>query len=436
MQNSEFKILIVDDQPDNLFCLSNLLTKQGYKLQRAISGQLALNAASASPPDLILLDIIMPGIDGYQVCRKLKADSKTQEIPVIFMSALDEASEKVEGFKLGGVDYITKPFEVTEVLARIENQLASQKLQKQLKAQNALLQQEIAIRTQAEEHLRLLESAVVNANDVVVITDASIDKLGPKIVYVNPAFTRMTGYSPAEAIGKTPRILQGQKTDRTQLDKIRHALSYWLSVRTELLNYRKDGSEFWSELEIVPVTNESGILTHWVSVQRDITARKQIEERLRMLESVIVNANDAVMITDAQPIDLPGPKIVYVNPAFTRMTGYRLEEILGKTPRILQSEKTDRTQLDKIRHALSHWQSVRVELINQRKDGFEFWVELEIVPVADKNGSFTHWVSVQRDITARKQAAHSQTNLLSDSLLLNSEDLPTATSPQHSAIST
>ena len=286
MQNNEIKILIVDDQPDNLFCLSNLLTKRGYKLQRAISGQLALNAASASPPDLVLLDIMMPGMDGYQVCRKLKAESKTQEIPVIFLSALDEASEKVESFKLGGVDYITKPFEVTEVLARIENQLAIQKLQKRLKAQNALLQREIVIRTQAEERLRLLESAVVNANDVVVITDAATDKPGPKIVYVNPAFTRMTGYGPEEAIGKTPRMLQGQKTDRTQLDKIRHALSYWQSVRVELLNYRKDGSEFWIELEIVPVTNESGMLTHWVSVQRDITARNQTAPQTRSLDTI------------------------------------------------------------------------------------------------------------------------------------------------------
>ena len=96
------------------------------------------------------------------------------------------------------------------------------------------------------------------------------------------------------------------------------------------------------------------------------------------------------------------------------MTGYSSEEVIGKTPRILQSEKTDRTQLDKIRYALSHWQSVRAELINQRKDDSEFWVELEIVPVADQNGMFTHWVSVQRDITTRKQAdAHSQTHSLS-----------------------
>lgn len=127
------------------------------------------------------------------------------------------------------------------------------------------------------------------------------------------------------------------------------------------------------------------------------------EERLRLLESVVVNANDAILITDAEPVDAPGPQIVYVNQAFTNMTGYSLEDVLGKTPRLLQGPKTDRVALDKIRIALKAWQPIRVELINYCKDGAEFWVELNIAPVTDQTGWYTHWISVQRDITERKQ---------------------------------
>ncbi len=214
----------------------------------------------------------------------------------------------------------------------------------------------------------------------------------------------MTGYSLEEVLGKTPRMVQGPKTDRATLDKVRAALKVWQPVEVELINYHKDGSEFWVELSIVPVADHRGWYTHWVSLQRDITERKRTEERLRLLESVVVNANDAVLITEAEPIDEPGPRIVYANEAFTRMTGYSLEEVLGKTPRILQGPKTERATLDKLRAALTVWQPMILELINYRQDGSEFWVEMSIVPVTDQSGGYTHWVSIKRDITERKAA--------------------------------
>lgn len=132
-------------------------------------------------------------------------------------------------------------------------------------------------------------------------------------------------------------------------------------------------------------------------------------ERLRLLESVVVNANDAVLITEAEPVTLPGPRIVYCNAAFTRTTGYEEAEILGKTPRILQTDRTDRQALDRLRQALKQWKPIEVELLNRRKDGAEFWVELSIVPVANEKGWFTHWVSVQRDVSDRKAAEETAT---------------------------
>lgn len=127
-------------------------------------------------------------------------------------------------------------------------------------------------------------------------------------------------------------------------------------------------------------------------------------ERLTLLESVVVNAKDAILITEAEPIDQPGPRIVYCNPAFLATTGFSLSEVIGLTPRILHSEDTSRATLDSIRAALLKWEPIEVELINARKDGSKFWVQLSIVPVANERGWFTHWVSVQRDISERKEA--------------------------------
>jgi diguanylate cyclase (GGDEF)-like protein/PAS domain S-box-containing protein len=127
-------------------------------------------------------------------------------------------------------------------------------------------------------------------------------------------------------------------------------------------------------------------------------------ERLRLLESVAIHARDSIVITEAEPIDLPGPRILYCNAAFTQATGYSTEEVIGLTPRILQGPKTDPASRAKLRRAFLAWEPIEIELINYRKDGTEFWVELSIVPVANEQGWFTHWVSVQRDITERKEA--------------------------------
>lgn len=133
-------ILIVDDTPDNIRFLSMMLLEQGYNVRKAINGKMALTAVKTVIPDLILLDINMPEMSGYEVCQKLKADDRTRSIPVIFLSALDDISDKVKAFQVGGSDYISKPFQFEEVLARVENQLALQSLQRQLQAKNTQLE--------------------------------------------------------------------------------------------------------------------------------------------------------------------------------------------------------------------------------------------------------------------------------------------------------
>jgi diguanylate cyclase (GGDEF)-like protein len=148
------KILLVDDRADNLKLLSLVLEQKGYYTHEILDGQTAIEVAREILPDLILLDIMMPEIDGYQVCLSLKEYSQTKEIPIIFLSAVNESVNKVKALELGGADYITKPFSLDEVVVRVEKQLKIHRLQKQLQQQNNLLQQEIYKRIQAETALR------------------------------------------------------------------------------------------------------------------------------------------------------------------------------------------------------------------------------------------------------------------------------------------
>jgi two-component system, sensor histidine kinase and response regulator len=149
-------ILIIDDVPDNLRFLSDLLTKGGYIVRKVMNGELGIESALLEPPDLILLDIRMPGVNGYQVCDRLKQSDRTCNIPVIFLSALDEEAEKVMAFQAGGVDYIIKPFQVVEVLARIETHLRISRLQQQLQQKNEQLNQAIEHHNSAKTALALL----------------------------------------------------------------------------------------------------------------------------------------------------------------------------------------------------------------------------------------------------------------------------------------
>jgi len=144
-------LLIVDDTPENLQVLSATLSEQGYQVRGVVKGKMAIRAAKSAQPDIILLDIRMPEMDGYQVCENLKADPETRDIPIIFISAIDDVLDKVKAFRVGGVDYITKPFQVEEVLARVEHQLTIRRLSKEVRDRHQKLEQEIQERRKAEK---------------------------------------------------------------------------------------------------------------------------------------------------------------------------------------------------------------------------------------------------------------------------------------------
>ncbi|MBN1486520.1 MAG: hybrid sensor histidine kinase/response regulator [Anaerolineae bacterium] len=157
-QQTKQHILIVDDKLSNLRLLTKILTEEGYTMQGAVTGQEALEIARETPPDLILLDIMMPDMNGYQVCELLKENPQTQDIPVIFISALDQTQEKINAFALGGVDYITKPFKYKEVVARVKTHLSIRNLQRQLEAANKALEEHLA-------ELKTLNSELADRNE-------------------------------------------------------------------------------------------------------------------------------------------------------------------------------------------------------------------------------------------------------------------------------
>lgn len=266
-------LLIVDDMPDNLRLLTTTLTQHGYSVRSAINGALALSSAQRIKPDLILLDITMPGLDGYEVCERLKADPKTSDIPIIFISALDSALDKVKAFSIGGVDYITKPFQIEEVLVRIEHQLKLWNLQKRLEEQSLVLQQEIDERQQADERSqRLFEKAF-----------SGLYRLAPdgRFLSVNTQLAKLYGYdSPEDFIEKvtapTLYVNPGQYAIYANQITLANSLTNF-----ESQVYCQDGRKLWISETARAVHDKQGDLLYYEGTVTNISLLKQAEDGWR-----------------------------------------------------------------------------------------------------------------------------------------------------------
>lgn len=278
-------ILIVDDTLTNLEVLLGCLTNAGFRILVAEDGMSAIENAQYALPDLILLDILMPGLDGFETCRRLKADEATAEIPVIFMTALTETLDKVKGFSLGAVDYITKPFQQEEVLARVQTHVSLRHLTRQLREQNTRLEQEIQERqrkeaalSESEERFRLL---------VEKVKDYAIFMLDPsgRVVSWNSGAERIKGYRADEIIGQSfSRFYPEADIQRGRPQRLLEIAAAEGQVQDEGWRVRKDGSRFWADIVITALRDEAGNLRGFTKVTRDITDRKRAEEeRLQLL---------------------------------------------------------------------------------------------------------------------------------------------------------
>jgi PAS domain S-box-containing protein len=263
---------------------------------------------------------------------------------------------------------------------------------------------DITERKRAEERLNLLNTCISNFNDIVLITDADPVEGGRKIVFVNEAFERITGYKSAEALGKNPRFLQGEKTDRNVLAEIHQALEQQRPIRRQIVNYRKNGTEYWIDIDIIPIFDPAGVCTHFVAIQRDSTGEKKNREQLlwrtALFEAHVNSARDGILIVDSQ-----GKKI---------LQNQRLLDLLNIPPQIAEAND-DRQELEwivgqvknptrfaeKVAYLYSHPDEIsldEIELINGKS------FERYSAPVRGKDGQGYGRIWSFRDITDRKKA--------------------------------
>jgi len=250
-----------------------------------------------------------------------------------------------------------------------------------------------------EERLRLLTE---NMDEVFWLRSAD----NTEILYINPAYEKVWGHSVEELYKDPSSFFKAIHPD--DLGRISQAAEVY--AKTGFYNQehrirRPDGTVRWIWARQQAIRDESGQILSHTGIATDITDRKEDREQIAMLQSVVERGKDSILITRAEPLDMEsgGPEIIYVNEAFTEMTGYTAAEVIGKTPRILQGKETNRAKLDRVKKALKNWETIETELVNYKKDGSKFWVNFIVTPIANEKGQYTHWVSIQRDITRRKE---------------------------------
>ena len=272
-------------------------------------------------------------------------------------------------------------------------------------------QPENAFDDQAEEQLRLLRTAIEQSNESVIIMTALPDPPGPEIVYVNPAFTKMTGYAPEDVIGKTPHILQGPETDCSVLRRLCEACATGEVFHGETINYRKDRSEIYLEWTAGPVRNERDEVTHFAAAQRDVTERQRVEEQLRRSEEEIRSLFDLSAIGMALVSSEGG--YLRVNRKYCQMLGYPEHELLHLT--LYDVTHPDDREASHIKLDTSfngEPEEYSIEKRYVRKDGAIIWALVNWTIVRDDEGHPLHSVANIQDITARKQAEAEREELL------------------------
>jgi PAS domain S-box-containing protein len=241
----------------------------------------------------------------------------------------------------------------------------------------------------------LLACAAFSIYEVITFRKAMVQNLS--------ALAEMVGDNTAAALGKTDFDLFGSEhASEAFADEQRIIATGQPIIDKEEREDWKDGRVTWVSSTKMPLLDKAGKIIGIMGISRDITERKRAEESLRLLGSAVEQAEDSIQITDAQ-LDMPGPRLLFVNPAFTKMTGYTAEEVLGKTPRILYGERTDKAVLTRLWAALARGETFHSELVNYRKDGSEYQAEMHIAPIRDAKGAITHFVAIKRDVTERRR---------------------------------
>ncbi|MEM6459698.1 MAG: PAS domain S-box protein [Planctomycetota bacterium] len=307
-----------------------------------------------------------------------------------FNSVLRDSTGRVESI-LSFVQDVTRREATAARLIESEEALrqANAHLEQRVERRTAELRETADALRESEARFRQLAE---HATDMI----SRHDETG-RFTYVSPACRRILGYEPDELIGQRPRVIAHPDDRQAVIDSLPRLRATDDVVSTTFRATRKDGRVVWLEASS---RDEGGTI---VVVSRDVTDRREAEDRLRLVQSAVDQVGEAVVITDAD-LQRPGPRIVYVNPAFTAITGYRLDDVAGLSPRVLQGPDTDHAVLDELRAALAAGRPFTGETVNYRKDGGKYAVEWNINPLRDAADRIINWVAIQRDVTDRRDA--------------------------------
>ncbi len=376
-----------------------------------------LNALNHDMPDIVLSNHSLPDIDSLEALNIIK--QKGLHVPFILIAANTSEEFAVSAIKKGADDYILKdrmqrlPSALLNAINKLDFHISKIRIEKEQKDSERLAIGEI------NKLARRLQLATRIAGMGVWEYDLLSNHLewdeGMYLLY-NIKQRQL------ESIHKT-WLTRLHPNDKEQVNKeIEWAVASKKEYDTEFRIIWDDGSLHYIKAIGMVERDNAGNALKLIGINWDITNQKKEEERLKLLESVVTNTNDSVLITEAEPFDAPDPKIVYVNEAFTRMTGYTADEVIGQTPRILQGPKSDRQELAKLKTSLKKWEPCEITTINYKKNGEEFWVNFSVSPVANEKGWFNHWIAIQRDVTESK-LAEIRLNELNESLQKHATEL-------------
>ena len=384
-------ILIVDDQPASLKILLSFLQDRNFELRVLPSGAQALTALDHFTPDIILLDVLMPEMDGFETCRRMRKRPELTEIPIIFMTALSRLEDKVEGFAAGGVDYITKPFQQVEVLARISTQLSLRRKTLKLKAaQETLLHQKT-----------MLEALLDSIPDPIYFKDLNNCYLG-----CNRAFEQFAGKGEAEILGRT----DGEFLPPVLAASFRSHDAAMLADRTASRNEEEltgpDNETALYDVLKSPYIGPDGGLLGLIGICRNITelkkAERQAEEERERLSVTLHSIGDGVIATDVLG------RISYCNKVAEQLTGWSLAEAADQPSsevfRII-NEKTETACADPVRRVLELGKPVTLDSHTAllRRDGSRLSIADSCAPIRDRAGRLLGTVIVFRDVTNERK---------------------------------
>ena len=385
------KILIVDDMPANILLLSKMLTARGYHVSSVLSGKLALQAARTEPLDLILLDITMPEMNGYEVCEQLKANTVLKDIPVIFISALNEPNEKVKAFRAGGVDYVTKPFQLEEVLARVETHLKIRALQLQLVRKNEKLEQLVAEIHDAHEYA---DTIIETVDEPLVVLNSD-----QKILTANDSFYKTFNVTPETTIGNFIYELGNRHWDRPQL----RALLEEILPHDPVFRSNEIEHDFLDIDSKIVLINARQIFRGTIGSHITLLAMQDITDRVAVEKKLVQSNYEWQQTFDIMP-DLiaildTDHRIVRVNRAMASALKVEANDAPGLVCHQHVHGADTAPAICPHSRLLADGREHRAEILEERLGG---WFQVTATPLHDGESRLIGSVHVAHDITALK----------------------------------